>query len=65
MKRINDLTTGIKATGTRLFAECNIFEDEWDIGLSFTDPKTDDESCWKGGNWMREILVQVCAILVI
>jgi len=58
-----DMMCGIKATGSRVFAECNRFDNKWGIGLSFTDPNADDESCWKGDNWMGAIPIKVRELL--
>jgi len=55
------LITGIKVTGSHVFAECNRFDNKWGIGLA--DPNADNESCWNWENWMGAILIKVRELL--
>jgi ribA/ribD-fused uncharacterized protein len=54
-----DLKEELLATGDKTIVEASPYDTIWGIGMAKDDPDIEDESKWKGTNWLGEAIMDV------
>ncbi len=53
------LKRDLMSTGDKLLVEASPTDVIWGIGLAEDDPKARDRDCWRGTNWLGEVLTEL------